>query len=310
MVPPAEADPSAPPSVPGVAGAVAEVIVPPHAACAPVCPTTMVTPVTASARTAARIPTAVAAAERPDSACRALRCSTNQAPARTRRPTASHDPAIGRLLRRTLTEAGNAVFVATDGASGLSLALSEQPDVVLLDLGLPDLDGRQVLTMLRAVSQVPVIVITAQDEDRTIVAALDAGADDYLVKPFGGTQLAARISAVLRRSAPGPAGDAVVRVGELEIDPAARQARLAGERLDLSRKEFDLLWLLASRPGEVVTRRELLADVWGLPFGGGDRTVDVHLSWLRRKLGETAAEPRYLHTVRGVGVRLVAPGEA
>jgi DNA-binding response OmpR family regulator len=220
------------------------------------------------------------------------------------------DPAIGRLLRRTLTEAGNAVFVATDGASGLSLALSEQPDVVLLDLGLPDLDGRQVLTMLRAVSQVPVIVITAQDEDRTIVAALDAGADDYLVKPFGGTQLAARIRAVLRRSAPGPAGDAVVRVGELEIDPAARQARLAGERLDLSRKEFDLLWLLASRPGEVVTRRELLADVWGLPFGGGDRTVDVHLSWLRRKLGETAAEPRYLHTVRGVGVRLVAPGEA
>lgn len=220
------------------------------------------------------------------------------------------DPAIGRLLRRTLTEAGNAVFVATDGASGLSLALSEQPDVVLLDLGLPDLDGRQVLTMLRAVSQVPVIVITAQDEDRTIVAALDAGADDYLVKPFGGAQLAARIRAVLRRSAPDPSGDAVVRVGELEIDPAARQARLAGERLDLSRKEFDLLWLLASRPGEVVTRRELLADVWGLPFGGGDRTVDVHLSWLRRKLGETAAEPRYLHTVRGVGVRLVAPGEA
>jgi len=103
--------------------------------------------------------------------------------------------------------------------------------------------------------------------------------------------------------------DAVVRVGQLEIDASARQASLAGERLELSRKEFDLLWLLASRPGEVVTRRELLADVWGLPFGGGDRTVDVHLSWLRRKLGETAAEPRYLHTVRGVGVRLVAPGD-
>jgi DNA-binding response OmpR family regulator len=101
-----------------------------------------------------------------------------------------------------------------------------------------------------------------------------------------------------------------VRVGELEIDASARQARLGGEKLDLSRKEFDLLWMLASRPGEVVTRRELLAEVWGLPFGGGDRTVDVHLSWLRRKLGETAAEPRYLHTVRGVGVRLVAPGDA
>jgi DNA-binding response OmpR family regulator len=230
--------------------------------------------------------------------------------AMTRVLVVEDDPAIGRLLRRSLTEGGNAVFVATDGTSGLTLALSEQPDVVLLDLGLPDLDGRQVLTMLRAVSQVPVIVITAQDDDRTVVAALDAGADDYLVKPFGGEQLAARIRAVLRRSSPGSTEDAVVRVGELEIDAAARQASLAGERLELSRKEFDLLWLLASRPGEVVTRRELLADVWGLPFGGGDRTVDVHLSWLRRKLGETAAEPRYLHTVRGVGVRLVAPGDA
>jgi DNA-binding response OmpR family regulator len=239
---------------------------------------------------------------------------TPQAPeyvtAMTRVLVVEDDPAIGRLLRRSLTEGGNAVFVATDGTSGLTLALSEQPDVVLLDLGLPDLDGRQVLTMLRAVSQVPVIVITAQDDDRTVVAALDAGADDYLVKPFGGEQLAARIRAVLRRSAPGSVEEAVVRVGELEIDAAARQVSLAGEQLELSRKEFDLLWLLASRPGEVVTRRELLADVWGLPFGGGDRTVDVHLSWLRRKLGETAAEPRYLHTVRGVGVKLVPPGDA
>ncbi|CAL8970375.1 MAG: response regulator transcription factor [Actinobacteria bacterium] len=218
------------------------------------------------------------------------------------------DPAIGRLLRRTLTDLGNVVTVASDGASGLSLALNEQPDVVLLDLGLPDLDGRQVLRMLRAISQVPVIVVTAQDDDRTVVQALDAGADDYLVKPFGSEQLAARIRAVLRRSAPSGAGDPTVRIGELEIDPARHQVRLGGEPVELSRKEFDMLWLLATRPGEVVTKRELLADVWGLPFGGGDRTVDVHLSWLRRKLGETAAEPRYLHTVRGVGIRLAAPG--
>lgn len=218
------------------------------------------------------------------------------------------DPAIGRLLRRTLTDLGNVVTVASDGASGLSLALNEQPDVVLLDLGLPDLDGRQVLRMLRAISQVPVIVVTAQDDDRTVVQALDAGADDYLVKPFGSEQLAARIRAVLRRSAPAGAGDPTVRIGELEIDPARHQVRLGGEPVELSRKEFDMLWLLATRPGEVVTKRELLADVWGLPFGGGDRTVDVHLSWLRRKLGETAAEPRYLHTVRGVGIRLAAPG--
>ncbi len=219
------------------------------------------------------------------------------------------DPAIARLLRRSLTDRGDAVNVASDGASGLTIAMRDKPDVVLLDLGLPDLDGREVLKMLRAVSQVPVIVVTAQDDDRTVVQALDAGADDYLVKPFGSEQLAARIRAVLRRSGP-TATDATVRIGELEIDPAARRVQVDGEPVELSRKEFDLLWLLASRPGEVITKRDMLAEVWGLPFGGGDRTVDVHLSWLRRKLGETAAEPRYLYTVRGVGVRLAPPGEA
>lgn len=201
------------------------------------------------------------------------------------------------------------VTVAADGASGLSLALQEQPEVVLLDLGLPDLDGQQVLRMLRAVSQVPVIVVTAQDDDRTIVRALDDGADDYLVKPFGSEQLAARIRAVLRRASPGVPGEPVVRVGDLEIDPVARLVRRAGNTVELSRKEFDLLWLLAGRAGAVVTKREMLAEVWGLPYGGGDRTLDVHLSWLRRKLGETAAEPRYLRTVRGVGVRLAPPGD-
>ncbi len=217
------------------------------------------------------------------------------------------DPAIGRLLRRSLTARGHVVALATDGASGLAMAVQEQPEVILLDLGLPDLDGQQVLRMLRAVTQAPVIVITAQDDDRTVVRALDAGADDYLVKPFGSDQLAARIRAVLRRTAPDAAGDPTVHVGELAIDPAARLVSMNREPVDLSRKEFDLLWLLASHAGEVVTKREMLAGVWGMPFGGGDRTVDVHLSWLRRKLGETAAEPRYLHTVRGVGVRLAPP---
>ncbi|MCB0912384.1 MAG: response regulator transcription factor [Propionibacteriaceae bacterium] len=218
------------------------------------------------------------------------------------------DPAIARLLRRSLTDRGDVVDVASDGATGLTIAMRDKPDVVLLDLGLPDLDGREVLQMLRAVSQVPVIVVTAQDDDRTVVQALDAGADDYLVKPFGSEQLAARMRAVLRRSGPATV-DAAVRVGDLEIDPAARRVTIGGEPVELSRKEFDLLWLLASRPGEVITKRDMLAEVWGLPFGGGDRTIDVHLSWLRRKLGETAAEPRYLHTVRGVGVRLAPPGD-
>jgi len=216
------------------------------------------------------------------------------------------DPAIGRLLRRSLADRGDVVTVATDGASGLAIALREQPEVVLLDLGLPDLSGLEVLTMLRAVSQVPVIVITAQDDDRTVVKALDSGADDYLVKPFGSEQLAARIRAVLRRAA-AASTESTVELGDLQIDVVTRQVTLAGQPLDLTRKEFDLLWLLASRPGEVISKRDLLAGVWGQPFGGGDRTVDVHLSWLRRKLGESAAEPRYLHTVRGVGVRLAPP---
>lgn len=219
------------------------------------------------------------------------------------------DPEISRLLRRNLTDLGHVVTVASDGATGLALAVREQPEVVLLDLGLPDLDGQQVLPMLRGVSSVPVIVVTAQDDDRSVVRALDAGADDYLVKPFGMDQLVARIRAVLRRAEQGRQTVREVRVGDLVIDPAARTVMLAGAPVGLSRKEFDLLWTLAARIGEVVTKRELLTEVWQLPYGGGDRTVDVHLSWLRRKLGETAARPRYLQTVRGVGVRLVDPGQ-
>ncbi|MDH4117505.1 MAG: response regulator transcription factor, partial [Acidimicrobiia bacterium] len=134
----------------------------------------------------------------------------------------------------------------------------------------------------------------------------DAGADDYLVKPFSVEQLQARVRAVLRRFGTAAGSDTLV-VGELVIDTAARDVTLAGALLDLSPKEFDLLRLLAERKGEVVSKREMLAEVWRQPYGGGDRTVDVHLSWLRKKLGETATEPRYLRTVHGVGVKLVAP---
>ncbi|NUS07808.1 MAG: response regulator transcription factor, partial [Nonomuraea sp.] len=134
---------------------------------------------------------------------------------------------------------------------------------------------------------------------------LDAAADDYVVKQYRAAQLDARVRAVLRRaggSAPEP-----LAVGGLRVDPRARTATLDGGALDLTPREFDVLHFLAARPGEVVTKRELLTEVWRLPYGGADKTVDVHLSWLRRKLGETAAEPRYLHTVRGVGVKLVEP---
>jgi DNA-binding response OmpR family regulator len=173
---------------------------------------------------------------------------------------------------------------------------------------LPDIDGLDLLHMLRAVSRVPIIVATARDEEAEIVRTLDAGADDYLVKPFSSEQLEARIRAVLRRAGAELPPEVVV-VGDLVVDAAARQACLDGRVLELSRKEFDLLHYLATHCGRVVTKRQLLADVWGQPYGGADKTVDVHLSWLRRKLGETAQEPRYLRTVRGVGVRLVDPAD-
>ena len=216
------------------------------------------------------------------------------------------DAAIRSALARGLSERGHAVTDVPAGMPALEAALKVRPDVVLLDLGLPDIDGLQVLAMLRGVSDVPVIVITAQDDDQMIVRALDGGADDYVVKPFGLDQIAARVRAVLRRGSSGGGSEPIV-VGDLVIDARTRTVTLAGEPVPLSRKEFDLLLAVASRSGEVVTKRELLAEVWQQAYGGADRTVDVHLSWLRRKLGETAAEPRYLHTVRGVGVRLVDP---
>ncbi len=157
---------------------------------------------------------------------------------------------------------------------------------MLLDLGLPDVDGLEVLRMMRGVRPVPVIVITARDDDATIVQALDSGADDYVVKPFGLDHVAARIRAVLRRGAPGQESP-TIRVGDLVVEVGPRRVTLAGATVELTRKEFDLILALALRPGEVVTKRTLLAEVWQQPYGGGDRTVDVHLSWLRRKLGET-----------------------
>lgn len=216
------------------------------------------------------------------------------------------DPAIRTALTRALTDRGHVVASEPAAMRGLQHVLDDPPDLVVLDLGLPDVDGLQLLRMLRPVSAVPVIVATARDDDVSTVKALDAGADDYVVKPFSAQALDARIRAVLRRTSP-DAPNPRFQVGDLVVDVRARTALLADEPLDLRPREFDLLAYLAARPGEVVTKRELLAEVWGQPYGGADKTVDVHLSWLRRKLGETAAEPRLLHTVRGVGVKLTAP---
>jgi DNA-binding response OmpR family regulator len=215
------------------------------------------------------------------------------------------DPDIRSTVIRQLSEFGHSVRSAGTALAALREATRDPGDVIVLDLGLPDLDGSEALKMLRAVTRVPVIIATARDDEAEIIRLLHAGADDYLVKPYSAAHLAARIAAVLRRSG-AAAQPSTLRVGGLEIDPRRRQAQLDGKRLDLSRREFDLLAYLAARPGEVVTRRELLSEVWQLPYGD-DQTIDVHLSWLRRKLGERASQPRYLHTVRGVGVRLVDP---
>lgn len=179
---------------------------------------------------------------------------------------------------------------------------------MVLDLGLPDLDGLDVLRMIRGISRVPVLVATARDDESEIIRLLNAGADDYLVKPFSGGQLAARLAAVLRRSVPADVRAArrpVLEVADLRIDPTARTAHLAGRELPLTRREFDLLAYLAANADQVISRQRILAEVWQQPYVE-DQTVDVHLSALRRKMGEKARKPRYLHTVRGIGIKLVS----
>ncbi|MGN6605734.1 MAG: response regulator transcription factor [Jatrophihabitans sp.] len=216
------------------------------------------------------------------------------------------DAAIRTALTRSLRDQGHVVSSVGAGMAALSAAVEQKPDVVLLDLGLPDVDGADVLSMLRAVSDIPVIVATARDDEAEMVRVLDLGADDYVIKPFTAAQLTARIRAVMRRTGRADE-DPVITVGGLVIDTRGYEVTVDGRPVELARKEFELLVALARRAGEVVTKRDLLAEVWQQAWGGSDRTVDVHLSWLRRKLGETAAAPRYLHSVRGVGVRLAPP---
>lgn len=216
------------------------------------------------------------------------------------------DHQIRDLAVRALSSAGHVVRSEAMAMPGLQSVIDHTPDLVVLDLGLPDLDGEDLLRMIRAVSEVPVIVATARDDEADVVRLLNAGADEYVIKPYSGPELEARVRALLRRIEMG--GQArTLTVGGLRIDLRARTVELDGDQIACNRKEFDLLAHLAGSPGVVIERSELYAQVWREPYGGADKTIDVHLSWLRRKLGETAAEPRYLHTVRGVGVKLVDP---
>ncbi len=216
------------------------------------------------------------------------------------------DPYVRSAMAADLTKRSHAVRTAGSALDGIREVSQDPPDVIVLDLGLPDLDGGQALKMMRAITAAPVIIVTARDEEAEIIRLLNDGADDYVVKPFSGEHLTARVTALLRRAGRTAAPVSGISVAGLHVDLARREALLDGRRLDLTRREFDLLAYLAARPGAVVTRRELLTEVWQQAYGD-DQTIDVHVSWLRRKLGETAARPRYLHTVRGVGVMLDAP---
>ena len=216
---------------------------------------------------------------------------------------------MAEVVETALAIRGHRVRVAATARAGLEQASLEEPDVVILDLGLPDGDGLEVCAQLRRWFRNPIIVLSADGAEDRKVAALDLGADDYVTKPFSMPELLARLRVATRhRELVAAALDpAMLVVGDVEIDTAARTVRIAGEPVELTRKEFELLAHLAANAGHVVTKRQLMADIWQQPYGGADKTVDVHLSWLRRKLGETAADPRYLRTIRGVGVKLVDP---
>jgi two-component system, OmpR family, response regulator RegX3 len=211
--------------------------------------------------------------------------------------------AIAEPLVEGLTREGFAVTHVDNGADALA---ATEPDLVLLDLRLPDIDGFDVARELRRRSRVPIIMITARGEEVDIVVGLEIGADDYLVKPFGFRQLLARIRAVARRADGGAAAgsaDGLV-VGRLEVDVPARLARLEGRELDLTPREFELLALLASRPGVVVEREAIFRELWGGEWYGSPKAIDVHVAALRRKLGD----PAWIETSRSVGFRLRDPG--
>jgi len=221
------------------------------------------------------------------------------------------EESIATPFSETLRRAGFEPVVTGTAAGALELAESAEPDLVLLDLALPDGDGRDVCLELRRRSDVPIVMVTARGTETDRVVGLELGADDYVVKPFSGREVISRIRAVLRRTGARPAEPAApLRVGDLELDPEARSAALCGERLDLSRKEFDLLAELMRSPGRVVKREDLMARVWDRNWFGSTKTLDVHIGWLRRKLGDDPSGPRFIETVRGIGFRLLTPEES
>jgi len=221
------------------------------------------------------------------------------------------EASIAEPFARALAREGFDAEVAPTAAAARAAFARRTPSIVLLDLTLPDGDGRELCREWRRDTSVPIIMLTARGTETDRVVGLELGADDYVVKPFSVAEVAARIRAVLRRAQPEPAAAAPqpVTLGDLNIDPATRSATLNDEDLGLTRKEFDLLARLARDAGRVVSREDLMSDVWDENWFGSTKTLDVHVGFLRRKLGDDAADPRYLRTVRGIGFLLAAPGE-
>jgi len=216
------------------------------------------------------------------------------------------EPELRSMLRQYLTQEGFDVAESATGNEALLAIARAEPDLVLLDVGLPDIDGFEVLRTLRGSSDVPVIMLTARDDEIDRVVGLSVGADDYVAKPFSPRELVARIQAVLRRGAGGVrASETTLRFSGLTIDEASREVHSGGDLVELSALEFDLLVALAQQPNRVFTRDQLLERVWGWDYFGVDRVVDVHVGNIRKALGDDATDPRLIATVRGVGYKFI-----
>ena len=216
------------------------------------------------------------------------------------------EASVRQLVNSYLKREGYQVLEAADGVTALKLARTEHPDLVVLDLMIPGMDGLEVCRILRSESDIFVIMLTARTEETDKLLGLGLGADDYLIKPFSPRELVARVKAILRRgqSAAAAPGRAVLRAGDIEIDPSRYVATVAGRKLELTAREFEILSQLAARPGMVFTREKLLEQVWGYNFFGDPRVVDVHVAKLRKKVEKDPAQPQYIKTVRGVGYKL------
>lgn len=224
--------------------------------------------------------------------------------ARTRVLVVDDEPSIRDIVRGFLEKEGLEVGEAVDGPTAVEIARQTTPDVVVLDVMLPGCDGLEVLRQIRAFSDPLVILLTARNEEVDRIVGLTVGADDYLTKPFSPRELVARVHALLRRRRSGPQGGAkVLATTDLVVDPRRRSVTRAGDPVELTVHEFDLLVTLLREPGVVLTRQQLLDAVWGIDFYGDDHVLDVHIGNLRRKLGDNAANARYVETVRGVGFR-------